>query len=200
MASHTVWLSSLVHCQGLSRKAWSCEPAASGPASLASEECRTARRRDGNNGNLTRGQPGTTPLTVHFHCQVTRQGAQEDRSLMDTHHRPPSTTPSQSQERAQKTTQGLGCWAAVTTGGLAWLVLSFPRVCRWRCCPAKALIRNASSLILWLMVTHRRMCQLGQQVPPPWPALALPDLTTGRNRSATDATILPWQSWQAGLG
>lgn len=35
-----------------------------GPASLASEKCRTARGRDGNNGNLSRGQPGTIPT----HC------------------------------------------------------------------------------------------------------------------------------------
>lgn len=42
------------------------QPAAAGSASLASEKCRTTRRRDGNNGNLTRGQPGTIPTHCAF--------------------------------------------------------------------------------------------------------------------------------------
>lgn len=80
----------LVHrCQGPSRKAWSCVPTAVGSASLASEECRTARRRAGNNGSPTRGQPGTTPPTVHLH--LSSDTTRRPRRCIPGGHASPST-------------------------------------------------------------------------------------------------------------
>lgn len=138
----------------------------------------------------THCQPGT--IIICSGCpsegQVTQQPRQRRprrlipaAALLNHEHASASTTPSQPQEEAQEEAQGpeqgVGCWASSQ---------SYQGLLLDACGPAKALIRGANGLKLWLKVTRPAK---GDNRP--WPALVLPDLTAGRDFSATNATHLP---------